>query len=258
MEFQINFPLRLNFNKHSHIEFNLINNNQKGSKLHFNKGFYYLEGENGSGKSSFLSMLALLSGDIGKKSKGHNGSIQFNNTNYNDLKFNYLKAAVIREQNFCIFTQEVFFLPGITSRKMYSVLNSSNENSLNIYKDIPKSERPNFLSGGQQQSRYMDIVFKKKKPVWFLDEPFNNMDNRNKIKFWEIIKNVNNISSKIFFLIDHGLNKIVKNNEHFEVYNKIISSTNNNEQVEKYNITIYKLINPDLFIENEILNYKDI
>jgi len=244
MNFEICFPLILNFNKQSGIRFDLLQQSDS-SILTIGKGFYYIQGENGSGKSSFLSMLALLSGSIGKKASKQQGYIKYNNTLYNKKNFNCIKAAKIREKDFCIFTQEVFFLPGISSRRMYSILNSSDKSI-----SIPRSEKPNFLSGGQQQSRYMDILFKHDKPVWFLDEPFNNLDNNNKIKFWNLIKNIKH-DNNIYFLIDHSLTDYI-NKENSQLFANISTTAYSSNKNDEYNISFYKIIDVHSFIDNDI------
>ena len=172
--FHITFPLILDHDNLFSIKFSSKN---KGS-LEFKKGIYYLCGENGSGKTTFLNILALIAGAIGKKVAGR-GSVMFNGEDYNDDGFNYLRAGDIRENYFCIFPQKAFFLP-VSTRDNYIILSGADKEKAKSFSD---RESPDLLSGGQQQKILMDIVLDDKKPVWFLDEPLTNMDSERRKYF---------------------------------------------------------------------------
>jgi len=199
--FDISFPLSLRFNQHSQINFIC-----QTPTLRITQGIYYISGDCGSGKTSFLSMLALLSGCIGKKSKNQKGSIAFVNKQnsfcYSDPALNYFKAAQIRETYFSIFSQEVFFLPGLSLYRNYKFLNN------NIKEDSFSDKiDPSSLSGGYKQSKFMHIILSKDKPVWFLDEPFNNMDHKRICEFCNLLEEVCVKTEMIIFIIDHRLSK---------------------------------------------------
>jgi len=249
MNFTVTFPLTLNFRNKCSLTFDLSKKKTEFAQT-FPEGFYYIEGSNGSGKSSFLSMLALLAGSIGKRDEKKFGGIQFSEYLYSHNEFDINEAATIREKYFCIFTQEVFFLPGITTLKNYSIFNETGKTS-----NIPENEYPNLLSGGQQQNRYIQMIFQPKKSVWFLDEPFNNMDNNNKLVFWELLKKIVSKPSKTFFLIDHSMNNHIKD-EYFEHYEDIVTTISNNDQNENSIIAIYKAKHPKSFVEKEIMELK--
>ena len=102
--FEVTFPLILETNDGFAITFIL----EKGSTLEFKTGLYYLSGDNGSGKTTFLNMLALIAGSIGKKTGRSPGGIKFNGEAYRGDKFDYIRAAEIREKSFCIFPQRAF------------------------------------------------------------------------------------------------------------------------------------------------------
>jgi len=201
--FDISFPLSLKFNQHSQINFTY-----QAPKLRLTQGIYYISGECGSGKTSFLSMLALLSGSIGKQSKRQKGSISFINKQYSfcysDPTLNYYKAAEIRETYFSIFSQEVFFLPGLSLCCNYNFLNNNNNND-----SFSDSIDPSSLSGGYKQSKFMHIILSKNKPVWFLDEPFNNMDQKRISEFCNLLEQVYSETEMIIFIIDHRLSKTI-------------------------------------------------
>jgi len=196
--FQIQFPQTIKFTNKINISFY---SSIKQQSIFFNKGIYLLAGDNGSGKSTFLSMLALMEGSIGKKSYKSDGLLSFGKFSYHDRKFNHYTAEKIREDYFAILTQDVFFLPNITTRVHYYHFKGIND------KHISKSEEPSSLSGGQRQNRFIDMILNKKKRVWFLDEPFNNLDQNNNMNLRNILINELKINDKIIFLVDHNLTK---------------------------------------------------
>ena len=213
--FNIRFPLILDYDNSSKIEFE----NDKGNDLNFNRGIYYLHGENGSGKTTFLNILALVTGTIGKKATGK-GTVTFSGEAYNGKKFTYLRAADIREEYFCIFPQKAFFLP-VSTRDNYIILNGSDKEKEHT---LSSDEFPDLLSGGQQQRILMDILLDDSKPVWFLDEPLTNMDIERRHYFWKCMeKAINNGVNTIFF-IDHWLGNTILMDKDFHHHATINAS----------------------------------
>jgi ABC-type multidrug transport system ATPase subunit len=220
--FIITFPLVLQDNSSFNIVFTL----QQGSMLKFNNGLYYLAGDNGSGKTSFLNMLSLLTGRIGKKAKNLNGGIKFNGEAYHGKDFNYIRAAEIREKSFCIFPQRVFFLP-ISTRDNYMVLNGTEQK---IADSFSSREYPDLLSGGQQQKTLMDIVLDFQKPVWFLDEPLSNLDVERRNYFWKTLNRAYKKELSIVFFIDHWMTKEIREDKNFRHYNTLHVSIENRQK----------------------------
>ena len=69
--FKVQLPLALKWDSAFTITFTL----QRNTTLEFNSGVYFLQGDNGSGKTTFLNLLALTAGSIGnarRKILGHN------------------------------------------------------------------------------------------------------------------------------------------------------------------------------------------
>ena len=85
--FEITSPLVLDCDKSFTIRFET----QHGETLKFTKGMYYLLGENGAGKTTFVNMLALIAGRIGKKARQYEGTITFNGEAYHGDGENYFK-----------------------------------------------------------------------------------------------------------------------------------------------------------------------
>ena len=83
--FDLSFPLILEHDNFFTVKYSCAEENNLG----FERGIYYLCGDNGSGKTTFLNMLALIAGTIGRQSKGP-GTISFNNEPYNGEIFSLL------------------------------------------------------------------------------------------------------------------------------------------------------------------------
>jgi len=246
--FEVTFPLVLDFDGAFNITFGL----QKGDFFEFSKGMYFLSGDNGVGKTTFVNLLALIAGQIGEKAKDK-GTIRFNGEAYNRKGFDYLKAADIREKYFCVFPQKTFFLP-VSTRDNYIVLNGS---EMERAADFSSQESPDLLSGGQQQKRLMDIVLDAKKPVWFLDEPLTNMDVERRLYFWKTMEKAFNKELYIAFFIDHYLDKVIKKDETFQHRRTLSVSMENRQQDNSsdngYNfIEIYENSAPEEFFIRQI------
>jgi len=247
--FRVAFPLVLKWDDAFTITFSLSEN----ARLEFKRGIYFLWGDNGSGKTTFLNMLALTAGNIGKKAAGDKGGIAYNAEAYNRPGFNHIRAAQIREQQFCIFPQKAFFLP-VSTRDNYTVLNGSDPDKEAVFSD---GEYPDLLSGGQQQKILMDIVLDEKKPVWFLDEPLSNLDAERRHYFWETLDKAYRQKLKTIFFIDHGMGKEIKNDPQFHYLVTLSVVTENRQknslpEIGRRRIDIYANDSPEDFFQRKI------
>jgi len=247
--FEITFPLVLAHNGSFIITFTL----QQGTTLGFNQGVYYLQGDNGSGKTTFLNMLALTAGHVGAKDNNNMGTIKFNNQAYNGKGFNHIKAAEMRENSFCIFPQKAFFLP-VSTRDNYIVLNGSDKQK---EAGFSSQEYPDLLSGGQQQKVLMDIVLDEKKPVWFLDEPLANLDAERRHYFWMTLDKAYQKELAIVFFIDHWMGQNIVHDSNFRHYNTLqVVSENRHKnrlpETDHKQIEIYENNDPQEFIRQQI------
>ncbi|MFC1534938.1 ATP-binding cassette domain-containing protein [Thermodesulfobacteriota bacterium] len=250
--FKITFPLILTFGDSSAINFTF----KRSDTLEFKTGIYYLCGHNGSGKTTFVNMLSLISGYIGEKVNDM-GVIRFNGEPYNGGDFNYIRAAEIREKYFCIFPQKTFFLP-ISTRDNYVVLNGTEKEKEESFSSL---ESPDFLSGGQQQKILMDIVLDEKKPVWFLDEPLTNMDSERRSYFWKTLENAFNKGLLTVFFIDHWMDSVIKSDKDFRYYGTLSSRIENlwrdkPSYSKIQEIEIYENSFPDKFINKQVRKIK--
>lgn len=242
--FNIKFPLVLKSEESFSITFNL----EGGNQLEFNQGVHYLFGDNGSGKTTFLNMLALIAGPIGKRARRYAGAITFKGEPYNGTHFNHIRAAEIREKHFCIFPQKAFFLP-VSSRDNYSVLNGSDEMKM---AQFSSQQYPDYLSGGQQQKILMDILLDEKKPVWFLDEPLANLDAERRHYFWKTLDAAYARGLKSVFFIDHWMGEEIMEDNDFQHTNTILVSMRYHQknivtETESRYIQIYKNTSPQNF-----------
>ena len=127
MQFEISFPLIHRFNRFSEITFGEVDSQE----VRFPEGMYFLDGENGSGKSTLLSMLALTEGSVGKSARdteapgNKKGTIRFGQIAYYDNDFDTFQAAKIRERHFCIFPQNMFLFPGLSTWENNELLTGS-------------------------------------------------------------------------------------------------------------------------------------
>lgn len=247
--FEITFPLILTYDDSFSITFTL----QKGTALKFNQGVYYLHGDNGSGKTTFLNMLALTTGIIGESAGRDKGTISFNGEAYNGKGFNYIRAAEIRENSFCTFPQKAFFLP-VSARDNYMVLNGSDRNKADAFSP---SEFPDLLSGGQQQKVLMDIVLDPKKPVWFLDEPLTNLDAERRHYFWKTLAKAYQKGLKTAFFIDHWMGKNIMDDRNFRKLSTLRVFTENRQRnrppdINFRHIEIFENNDPQEFFFHQI------
>lgn len=251
--FEIRFPLILSSEEFFTIKFAL----KKGDVLNFKEGLYYLYGDNGSGKTTFVNLLALTAGCIGKQAGSDRQMIQFNHLFYNGKNFDYIEAAKIREKYFCIFPQKAFFLP-VSTRDNYVVLNGSDPKKEAMFSS---REYPDLLSGGQQQKILMDIVLDDKKKVWFLDEPLANLDAKRRHYFWMKLDEAWKKELKMIFFIDHLMGVQIKNAEDFRYCNSLYVTTENTRknvlfETEVKKIEIYENRMPQKFFNRQIKNFK--
>ncbi|MEW6674244.1 MAG: ATP-binding cassette domain-containing protein [Thermodesulfobacteriota bacterium] len=247
--FRVDFPLVLRWDDSFSITFSL----SEASRIEFKSGFYFLWGDNGSGKTTFLNMLALTAGNIGKKAAGDEGAIVYNADAYNGPGFNHIRAARIREEQFCIFPQKAFFLP-VSTRDNYTILNGSDPDKEAGFSD---REYPDLLSGGQQQKILMDIILDEKKPVWFLDEPLSNLDSERRHYFWETLGKAYQKKLQTIFFIDHGMGSEIKNDGQFYYVDRLCVVTENRQknrlpETDRRHIEIYANDSPQEFFKRKI------
>ncbi len=152
--------------------------------LEINKGeFICLIGESGSGKSTLLSLLSTLL-------KPTSGEIFFENTNYKDIK----DIDNFRKTNVGFIFQFHYLINYLTVKENIKLANekATNDEIYNLLK-ILKIENlldkyPNEISGGQKQRVAIARALINKPKVIIADEPTGNLDSKNSLNVFEILK----------------------------------------------------------------------
>lgn len=152
--------------------------------LEINKGeFICLIGESGSGKSTLLSLLSTLL-------KPTSGELFFENTNYKDIK----DIDSFRKTNIGFIFQFHYLINYLTVKENIKLANekATNDEIYNLLK-ILKIENlldkyPNEISGGQKQRVAIARALINKPKVIIADEPTGNLDSKNSLNVFEILK----------------------------------------------------------------------
>jgi lipoprotein-releasing system ATP-binding protein len=153
--------------------------------LNIKKGeFVSLIGESGSGKSTLLSILSTLL-------KPTNGEISFDNLDFKSIK----NIDSFRRENIGFIFQFHYLINYLTVKENIALANekaSKNEISsllelLGIKELINKY--PNEISGGQRQRVAIARALINNPKIIFADEPTGNLDSKNSLNVFEILKN---------------------------------------------------------------------
>lgn len=141
-------------------------------------------GESGSGKSSLLKAIAGI--------YPYEGDIYFDKTNVNKLtpgsrKLSFIPQEISLYPNLTIFDNIALPLkiakekPEFIREKVFSIAKQ-------FEIDSTLSRLPRYISLGQQQIVDIAKAFVKKPDIILFDEPFSNIDNKNREKGRELIK----------------------------------------------------------------------
>ena len=161
--------------------------------LEINKGeFVCLIGESGSGKSTLLSILSTLL-------KPTSGELFFENTNYKDIK----DIDNFRKTNIGFIFQFHYLINYLTVKENIKLANekATNDEIYNLLK-ILKIENlldkyPNEISGGQKQRVAIARALINKPKVIIADEPTGNLDSKNSLNVFEILKKLSESGTTI-------------------------------------------------------------
>tara|TARA_Y100000817_G_C16605048_1_gene432511 strand:+ start:37 stop:618 length:582 start_codon:yes stop_codon:yes gene_type:complete len=148
-----------------------------------NQGIYKLVGDNGSGKSSLLKILSGIY-------KNYEGELSLNTKK--GIFYSGHKAAL---KNSLSVIENIYYdirLPKISLNQIYPVLRDL---ELENYADIQSSH----LSEGQKRKISLISFILSAADLYFLDEPFNNLDQKTSKLLKEIFENKINNGAKIIF-----------------------------------------------------------
>lgn len=160
---------------------------------------YVLEGKNGSGKTTFLKMLAGLS-------KASSGDINFRKaikTSYVSSNERSFFGRLTGLENLCFFAQ----IDGISKDKVLKFLR---EHEMGFNFDEFKNKMYIYLSSGQKKKMAIARGLIKDPKLLLLDEPFNFLDSNSKTYLVKILEEFS----------DNNLTIITSNNDdHKELKN---------------------------------------
>ena len=148
-----------------------------------NQGIYKLVGDNGSGKSSLLKILSGIY-------KNYEGELSLNTRK--GIFYSGHKTAL---KNSLSVIENIYYdirLPKISLNQIYPVLRDL---ELENYADIQSSH----LSEGQKRKISLISFILSAADLYFLDEPFNNLDQKTSKLLKEIFENKINSGAKIIF-----------------------------------------------------------
>jgi lipoprotein-releasing system ATP-binding protein len=180
----------------------------KGVDIQIDKGeIASIVGPSGSGKSTLLHILGTLD-------KSDRGSVIMNNVETNSL--NGKKLAAFRNKNIGFVFQfhhllpeftalENVCIPGWLAGRKKSEVKAEAENLLSI---LGLSERmdnkPNQLSGGEQQRVAVARALINKPEIIFADEPTGNLDSANAQELHQLFFDLRKQFSQTFLIVTHN------------------------------------------------------
>ena len=171
-----------------------------------------LTGPSGSGKSSFLHMLALLDSPT-------KGKIFIKDKDTKDLK--EFEKDNIRRKNISIIFQDNNLLTDFTVIENVIMpliikgesLKSAKEKAMKILKDIKIINRidhfPNEISGGEQQRVAIARSVLNNPALIIADEPTGNLDPETSLEIIELFQRLNKIGTSMI-IATHDYNLILK------------------------------------------------
>lgn len=152
---------------------------------------YFLTGENGSGKSTFLKLLVGLY-------KPTSGLVK---RNYGD--FSYVPELLIYKDKIKVNKY---------LNRVIKLLNVKRDFKLEEYFLIEQDKYLNELSKGNKKKILLYLAFVKEKEIVFLDEPFDGLDQDVKSRFINYLKK-NNKTTYVISSHDQEILKEIKEKE---------------------------------------------
>lgn len=150
--------------------------------IHFELGggeLLQINGANGSGKSTFLRIIAGLIDIEEGKILWQGESIADKREHY-QTQFNYLGHQNGVKLQLTVAENLAFF----------AALNNatSSEDAILLCKDIPRDTQAIHLSAGQKRRLALSRLLLNPKPLWILDEPTTALDHEGQQLFFDLLK----------------------------------------------------------------------
>ena len=157
--------------------------------ISFDPGIYFIIGENGIGKTSFIRNLCKLN-------KGQKSLVYYKGKKIKSS--GDFISLVMQDVNYQLFTESVY--------KEISIVTDDEkikEESLTKLGLIDKKNmHPQSLSGGQKQRLALALAYASQKKIVILDEPTSGLCMKNMKKIIEIIREMKNMG-KIVIIVTH-------------------------------------------------------
>ncbi|MBU3203663.1 ABC transporter ATP-binding protein [Clostridium algidicarnis] len=220
---------------------NLVLNN---INLNIQKGdFCALIGPNGAGKSTFFKAIMNLI--------EYKGDIRFQNKNIKDInKRDFYKSIGYVSQN----PNDYISRDSVYNEIKFTLDNYNIKDEKKINKVIKrlnlehlKDKNPRDISGGERQRLAIATMIVLEPKVLLIDEPTRGLDNENKKRLQEILKEINSTGVTII-LITHDMDFAANvANRFIMLFNGKITSDGDMQKVFKegfyYTTTLHKLFN---------------
>lgn len=156
--------------------------------LNFSNEIYFIIGENGVGKSTFIKKLARLIKGTGKS---------FYKEKEIKRPYNFI-SMVMQDVNYQIFTESVW--------KEISIVSDDDKKKRRVLEDLrlydKKDAHPQYLSGGEKQRLMIALAIVSNKPIVVLDEPTSGLCKEQMMTIISSLKKMKN-EGKIVIVITH-------------------------------------------------------
>lgn len=145
-------------------------------------GFYLLFGESGCGKTTFLNIIAGLTAFDG-------GRIEVE-----DMVFEKQINQAYMMDKADYITQDTFFVDFLTVTDNLRLIKEDGERIKELLRDMGLDDKsaqyPAKLSGGERQRLALARILLRDRPVVLLDEPTAALDEENKVRVFEILRDM--------------------------------------------------------------------
>jgi lipoprotein-releasing system ATP-binding protein len=180
----------------------------RGVDIEINKGeVVAIAGPSGSGKSTLLHILGTLD-------KADTGSVTMNNTIVNDLRGK--KLAAFRNKHIGFVFQFHHLLPEFTAwenvcipgwlagRKKAEVKEKAEELLKMLGLSHRMENKPNEMSGGEQQRVAVARALINNPDIVFADEPTGNLDSANARELHQLFFDLRSTFNQTFLIVTHN------------------------------------------------------
>lgn len=215
----------------------------EATNLELKLGYTYLmKGENGIGKTSLLNILYKLDFYCEKE-------ILVNQKNLDSFD-----DSNLRQEYISYFSQQNNLLGKFTLKENLAIL-LENYNKDEYEKLVEKfnfktleNKKIIKLSGGEKQKAQLILIFLKEAPIYFFDEPFNNLDKESKLICMNEINALNEEDNKLIIIVAHDIPQDLK-------YEGEISIENNELKIK--NLELIQSKKKDIAKKNKYLTFAE-